>query len=209
MMHAMDINYPLDAALLRTEIAAAAARIIVQDGADYASAKHRAARQILGETRMGGSILPDNAQIENEVRIYHALFCGDSQPARLLHLRKMAQRLMQDLVQFNPHLTGAALNGTAGKHSDLHLQVFADNPKDVALFLLNKKIDFEVSETPHFKHRGRHDPVETLSFLWHHEGVHLAIYRPDDLRSGNKLKSERANLAALQALITESERNET
>ncbi|WP_035626520.1 hypothetical protein [Herminiimonas sp. CN] len=208
----MDIHYPTDAALLRSEIAAAAARMIAQDGADYASAKRRAAEQILGRSKtrkVRGEILPDNAQIEEEVRIYHALFSGDSQPARLLHLRQIAQRLMQDLAPFNPHLTGAVLNGSAGEHSDLHLQLFTDNPKDVALFLLNKDVSFEVSEAPRSQHRPARDPVETLSFLWHNEGVHLAIYGPDDLRGSNKSKSERANLAALQALIAESQSDET
>jgi hypothetical protein len=211
MMRAMDTHFPTDAAVLRSEIAVAAARMIAQDGADYASAKRRAAEQILGHSRMRkarSDILPDNAQIEEEVRIYHALFSGDSQPARLLHLRKMAVRLMQDLAQFNPHLTGAVLNGSAGEHSDLYLQLFTDNPKDVALFLINKNVNFEVSEAPRSRHGGGHDPVETLSFLWNDEGVHLAIYGPDDLRGSNKSKSERANLAALQALIAESQDHE-
>ena len=204
MMPAMDINYPTDVVQLRGEIAAAAARMIVQDGADYASAKRRAARQILGETHLHGDILPDNAQIEKEVRIYQALFSGDSQPTRLLHLRTLALQLMQDLAQFNPYLTGAVLNGTAGAHSELHLQLFTDNPKDVAVFLLNKNVNFDVSEAPRSKHRSNRDAIETLSFMWHNEGVHLAIYGPDDLRGSNKAKSERANLAALQALIAES-----
>ncbi|MEO6351635.1 MAG: hypothetical protein ABI575_08000 [Oxalobacteraceae bacterium] len=208
----MDIHHPSDAAALRSKIAAAAARMIAQDGADYASAKRRAAEQILGHDRgrkQRGEILPDNAQIEDEVRIYHALFSGDAQPARLLHLRKTALRLMQDLAQFNPHLTGAVQNGTASEHSELYLQLFTDNPKDVVLFLLNRNVNFEVSEVPQQKHRSSHDPVETLSFLWHNEGVHLAIYGPDDLRSSKKSKSERSNLAALLALIAESQHNET
>lgn len=204
MMPAMDINYPTDVAQLRGEIAAAAARMIVQDGADYASAKRRAAKHILGETQLHGDILPDNAQIEKEVRIYQALFSGDSQPARLLHLRTLGLQLMQELAQFNPYLTGAVLNGTAGAHSELHLQLFTDNPKDVAVFLLNKNVNFDVSEAPRSKHRSNRDPIETLSFMWHNEGVHLAIYGPDDLRGSNKSKSERANFAALQALIAES-----
>ena len=209
MMRAMDTHYPTDAAQLRSEIAVAAARMIAQDGADYASAKRRAAEQILGDAKVRGEFLPDNAQVEQQVRIYHALFSGDAQPARLLHLRTLALRLMQELAQFNPYLTGAVLNGSAGEHSDLHLQLFSDNPKEVALFLLNRNVNFEVSEAPRSRHRGGHDPVETLSFLWHNEGVHLAIYGPDDLRSSNKSKSERANLAALQALIAESQHNET
>ena len=205
----MDINYPSDAELLRAEIAAAAARMIAEDGADYGNAKRKAARQILGDAKVRGDVLPDNAQIENEVRLYNELFFDDTQPLRILHLRKLALRLMDDLAQFQPYLTGAVLNGTAGEHSDIHLQLFTESAKDVEIFLLNKNVNFEVSETRHFK--SNHAPVETLSFLWHKEGVHLTVYQPDDLRGAIKTKTgarlERANSIALQALITESPKN--
>ncbi|HSY27472.1 MAG TPA: hypothetical protein VK832_08225, partial [Burkholderiaceae bacterium] len=101
-----------DIDLLRGEIAAAAARMIAEDGSDYHTAKRKAARQILGDRKAGSDILPNNAQIEDEVRIYNQLFFGDSQPARLLHLRKLALKLMEELAQFRPYLTGAVLNGT-------------------------------------------------------------------------------------------------
>ena len=122
-----------DTDLLRAEIAAAAARMIVEDGCDYHTAKRKAAKQILGERRAGSDALPDNAQIEEEVRIYNQLFYGDTQPARLLHLRKLALKLMEELAQFKPHLTGAVLNGTAGEHSDIHLQLFSDSAKEVEI----------------------------------------------------------------------------
>jgi hypothetical protein len=198
-------DYPSDIESLRAEIAAAAARMIAEDGADYSSAKRKAARQILGSTKVSGNILPDNAQVEEEVRIYQEIFFGDSQPTRLLHLRRLALRMMLELARFNPFLTGAALNGTAGEHSDIHLQLFADSPKEVQIYLLNKDIRFEVSETAHFKKR--HDPIETVSFIWEGEGFHLALYELDDLRGALKLgssdKSERADLDAVRLLINE------
>src|SRR3569832_1439459 len=80
-------------------------------------------------------------------------------PARMLMLRRLAVELMENLDQFNPYLTGAVANGTAGEHSDIHLQLFSDNPKDVALHLLNQNIDFETSETSHFK--GNKHAIET------------------------------------------------
>lgn len=200
-------NYTSPAEMLRAEIAAAAARLIAEDGADYAAAKKKAAKQILGNTKVRGEIMPDNAQIEEEVRIYNELFLGDSQPARLLHLRKLAVRLMEELAQFSPYLTGAVLNGTAGEHSDIHLQLFAASAKDVEIFLINKNVDFEVSETAHFKGRG--EPVETLSFMWNREGVHLALYESDDLRGAIKGtpdgKPVRANVETVRALIAETE----
>jgi hypothetical protein len=154
-----------------------------------------------------GEIMPDNAQVEDEVRIYHELFHNDTQPARLLALRKLALRMMEELAQFSPYLTGAVLNGTAGEHSDIHLQLFTDSAKDVQIFLLNKNVDFEVSETSHFN--GRNAPVETISFLWKNEGVHLAVYETNDLRgaarSTTEGRPERADADAVQALIAKTE----
>jgi hypothetical protein len=192
---------------LRAEIAAAAARMIAEDGTDYGTAKRKAVKQILGNVKVRGEIMPDNAMIEDEVRIYHELFRSDTQPARLLALRKLALLIMEELAQFSPYLTGAALNGTAGEHSDIHLQLFTHSPKDVEIFLLNKGVDFEVSETPHFN--GRNDPVETVSFMWRNEGVHLAIYETDDLRGAVKGSTagrlERANAEAVRNLIKDTE----
>lgn len=202
----MSIGYPTDTELLRAEIAAAAARMIAEDGADYGSAKRKAAKQILGNAKGSGNFMPDNAQIEDEVRTYNELFFGDTQPARLLALRRLALQLMTDLARFHPYLTGAALNGTAGAHSDIHLQLFADSPKDVEIHLINQNINFEVSESAHFK--GRNEPVETLSFMWKNEGVHLALYEMDDLRGALKQSAskrvERADIGAVQALLLES-----
>ncbi len=197
-----------DVETLRTEIAVAAARMIAEDGVDYGTAKRKAARQILGVSKINGDLLPDNAVIEEEVRMHQALFFADTQPARLLALRRLALRLMADLAQFAPYVTGAVLNGTAGEHSDVHLHLFTESPKDVEIFLLNKNIQFEVSENPHF--RSPRDTVETLSFLVSQpsgppEGVHLSLYHVDDLRGGVKTgagkRVERANAETLQRLV--------
>lgn len=190
-----------DNELLRAEIAAAAARMIAEDGVDYGTAKRKAAKQILGNNKVRGDMLPDNAQVEDEVRAYNDLFFGDTQPARLQHLRQLALRVMEELEPFQQHLTGAVLNGTAGNHSDIHLQLFAESPKDVEIYLINKSIDFDVSESAHFNGRG--DAVETLSFLWQNEGVHLALYAPEDLRGiTRKTATGRPERAGLQAVRT-------
>jgi hypothetical protein len=196
---------------VREEIAIAAARMIAEDGLDYATAKRKAARQVVGETRIEGTWLPDNDQIEEEIREYQALFQGDSQPAVLRRLREIALEWMQRLEAFNPFLTGAVLNGTAGEHSDIHLQSFCDNAKDVAIWLLNANVQYEVSETRHFAARGY---VETLSFMWRPSrneepvGIHVALYNTDDLRGAVRADARgrlpRANAQALQALIDES-----
>jgi hypothetical protein len=189
---------------LRAEIAALAARMIAQDGAEYGNAKRKAARQLLGDEQPATNLLPDNAQIEDEVRKYQALFFGDTQPARLLELRTKALDVMQQLAEFRPYLTGAALNGTAGEHDDIHLQLFADSAKDVTIFLLNRNVNLEISETPHFKGQ-RHDPVETVSFFWRQEAVHVELYEMNDLRGALKPRADgrpqRADADAVRALI--------
>ncbi len=183
---------------VRTEIALLAAKLIAEEGCEYGTAKRRAAKQLLGNQKINGNVLPDNQQIEQEVREYHALFYADSQPQRLLELRSLAVDLMQKLEQFNPYLIGAAMNGTAGEHSDIYLHLYTDNSKDVAIYLLNLGIDFEVSE-----HQGkRHEPLETLSFMYRNEGVHLLVHDYDDLK--HTARNDRADLNAVIALIETS-----
>jgi len=199
----MTREYFFEADAVRAEIAVVAARLIAEEGASYGAAKRKAAKQVLGGDRASKEFLPDNELIESEVRIYNELFLGGSQPARLRRLRQLALDLMEELEQFHPYLTGAVMNGTAGEHSDIHLQLFTDNQKDVEIFLLNRDINFEVSETSHFK--PNRDPVETLSFMRAGEGVHLALYQTNDVRGALKAKSsgrvERADIDAVRLLI--------
>lgn len=198
-----------DLVTLRAEIACAAARMIAEEGASYGAAKRKAAQQLVGSSKIHGDFLPDNAEIEDEVRIYQQLFFGDTQPARLMHLRKLALQLMTEFAEFSPCLTGAVWNGTAGAHSDIHLQLFCDSPKDVEIFALNQNISYDVSETSHFRQAG--ETVETLSFIWHNEGVHLTLYSTDDLRGAlksNRARMERGDINKVGQLIEESSGNE-
>ena len=193
-----------DLAHVRSRIAATAARMIAQDGADYTAAKNKAARQVLGVDRIPANQMPDNAQVEEEVRKYQELFQGPEQRARLLQLRQAALGVMEALAEFRPYLTGAVLSGSAGQHDDIELQLFAESPKDVQIFLLSRDVTIDVSETPHF--RGpRFDPVETVSFLWMKEGVHAELYDLNDLRGALKPRPDgrpaRIDAAGLRAML--------
>jgi hypothetical protein len=92
------------------EIAATAARLVVEEGLEYGPAKRRAATHLGLGPRAG---LPDNDLIEDEVRDYLAIFCADTQPAELAALRQLAATWMQRLQVFRPHLCGAVWHGTA------------------------------------------------------------------------------------------------
>jgi hypothetical protein len=204
MISNMTPNSNDDLQQVRARIAATAARMIAQDGADYSTAKTKAARQVLGVDRPSPNYLPDNIQVEDEVRRYQTLFQGPAQAARVKHMRSAALDVMELLAEFRPYLTGPVLNGTAGEHDEIHLQLFADSAKEVQIWLLNRNINIEISETPHFK-GGRHDPVETVSFMWQKEMVHAELYEMNDLRGALKPRADgrlqRADAATLRTLM--------
>lgn len=187
---------------VRAEIASVAARLIAEDGSDYQYAKQKAAHLVLGQRRTQSEVMPDNAQIEEEVRAYQALFQSDTQPARLRALRELALHWMNILSPFEPHVVGAVLNGTAGEHSDLHLHLFAESPKDVAIFLLNQGIDYDTSE---YHGEDTRTQVETLSFVWHGEGIMLTVFESHQARqaarNGAGRKIDRANAQRLMEIM--------
>ncbi|MBD8724528.1 hypothetical protein IFT43_14285 [Oxalobacteraceae sp. CFBP 13708] len=197
-------NLNNDLIQLRAEIALVAARMVAQDGADIDTARRKAARQVLGVNQPVPNMVPDDIQVEDEVRKYLALFGGPDHSERLAQLRATALQVMEALADFNPYITGPVLQGTAGEHDDIHLQLFADSAKEVQIYLLNRNVNIEISETPHFK-GGRHAPVETVSFPWMKETVHAQLFEYQDLRGALKPRADgrpqRLDAAGLRALI--------
>ncbi len=125
---------------LRNHIASTAARIMAEDGvSDYVQAKKKAARQ-LGIP--DSEALPNNAEIESELRIYQALYQNAELHERVSELRRKAYQAMQMLPQFHPYLTGSVLDGTAGRFAEIDLLLFTDSAKEVEIFLLNRQIDY-------------------------------------------------------------------
>ena len=200
---------------LRDELAAVAARLIVEDGLDYASAKRKAARQVLGPGAHV-EVQPDNADIQDQVKLYLALFHGDDHPHVLWNLRRAALSLMEEFAEFRPYLAGAVWNGTATAHSGLHVLLFTDDSKAVEIHCINRDIVYRAGEAAHYAGRQR---VERLEFEWplQSTNVHgrprtvpaaLSLYPLKDER-GVLLRSpraagkqaERGNLQAVRALV--------
>jgi hypothetical protein len=192
--------------LLRDEIAAAAARLVVEDGLEYGPAKRRAARD-LGQLRVRSPDLPDNDALEDAVREYLALFCADTQPAELAALRALAAEWMARLAEFRPHLSGAVWRGTATRHSAIHLQLYCDDAKSAEIALINQGLPYEVGSQTDA--RGRDFDVLVLALpcatLGERVMLQLSVLDLDDLRGAlrpdTRGRSQRGDLAALQRLL--------
>jgi hypothetical protein len=162
----------------RLLIASTAARLMAEDGiANPGLAKQKAARQLgLPESAM----LPDNAEVETELRLYQALYQRDAQPAELCRLRREACKIMEILLDFHPYLIGPVLDGTAGAFSAIDLMLFADSAKEVEIFLLNRNMVFEHAEI----RSAYHDKAEAALRLFTPEAeANLMIFPPHCERS--------------------------
>src|SRR6185436_11568233 len=129
---------------MRARIAAAAARLMAEDGiGDFALAKRKAAR---GLGAANTEALPGNDEIEAELRAYLALYQADEHPTRVAEMRRHALEAMRALEQFNPYLTGPVLAGTAGPYAEIELQLFPESTKEVELFLIDRKLPYQASD---------------------------------------------------------------
>lgn len=191
---------------LSLEIAATAARLVVEDGMEYGPAKQRALKTLGLPKR---TALPDNELLEEQVREYLALFCADTQPAELQALRELAALWMERLAEFRPHLCGAVWRGTATRLSPVHLQLFCDDSKAAEIALLNWRVDYEVGSTAGPRGQSVDQLLIAAPCRALNESVTLAltILDHDDLRGALKPDSrgrpERGDLTALRRLLTE------
>jgi hypothetical protein len=205
---------------LQQEIAALAARYMAEDGADCAVAVRKAARQVVGDAVRSRDGLPDNAQVEVALRSYLRSVIGAPYRQWLRGLRELAVQWMQELAAFEPRLVGAVLNGSATRHSHLHLHLYTDSAKDVEIALLDRGLDIRVDEA------GAAHAQETIGFVVGRRepggygdatGVLLTVYEPLALRTAPASRPRaadpqqhsieragRADLAMVQRLLEET-----
>ena len=197
---------------IRQMIAQQAARMMAEDGInDFAYAKKKAGKQ-LGVSE--ASVMPTNAEIEDEIRLYHEIYNADEQPLELAKLRQSALMTMQLFERFNPHLTGSVLDGSSGKFSQINIHLFADSAKDVEMFLLNQQIPFEsseksyrVSDKPSKDKKEKVRKTVPVFTLETELGLQkLSVFDVDDMRVAVKRtvdgsNTERLDIAGVQAIL--------
>ncbi len=127
---------------LRRALAQEAARVMAEHGIhDFLTAKRKAAERF-GVSE--GGLLPRNTEIEEALAEYQRLFGGSSYTQSLASRRRAALTAMRRLAAFSPRLVGPVLSGTATRHSDVQLHLFAERPEDVTLWFLEQGIRHEM-----------------------------------------------------------------
>lgn len=186
---------------MRRRIASLAAQLMARDGIDdYGLAKRKAARQLgVPETEA----LPNNSEVEAELRAYQAIYQSDELKERLRTLRAGALKGMRLLDGFNPYLTGSVLDGTAGRFAEVELVLYPDSAKAVELFLLDRRIDYR----PEQPQRGDNAAAETV-LKFDLDGIPFAVAvfpsvaertQSRNLRSGRP--ADRASLTMVESLL--------
>jgi len=187
----------------RARIAAAAARLMAEDGIDdFALAKRKAAKQ-LGAA--DSQALPGNDEIEAELRAYLALYQAEEHPQRVAELREIALDAMRTLEHFSPYLTGPVLKGIAGPYAEIELQLFPDSVKEVEIFLLDRNLSYTTHESRRYAGDRAH-AVSVLTLAWRGVPLRLSIFDPRDERLALKSSQagkvmDRAGIAEVGALL--------
>jgi hypothetical protein len=183
---------------MRMRIAAAAARIMAEEGIDdFALAKRKAARR-LGAA--DSESLPANDEIEAELRDYLALYQAEAHPQRIGELRRAALEAMRALERFSPYLTGPVLSGLAGPYAEIELQLFPESSKEIELFLLDRGIAYEASDERRYTGE-RARAVAIISTQWQGVPLRLSVFDPRDERAA--MKTTQAGRVAARAGIAE------
>ena len=184
-------------------IAAAAARIMAEEGIDdFALAKRKAARR-LGAA--DSEALPANDEIEAELRDYLALYQSEEHPERVGELRRIALEAMREFERFSPYLTGPVLAGLAGPYAQIELQLFPESSKEVELFLLDRGISYEATDERRYT-GDRARAVALIATDWQGVPLRLSVFDPRDERAAMKTTQAgkvtvRAGIAEVRALV--------
>jgi hypothetical protein len=182
----------------RLRIAQTAARLIAEHGlTDWALAKRKAARQLMLPE---ATTMPSNDDIEQALLDHHALFGADEHAATLHAQRTEALRWMRRLAAFGPLLVGGVAAGWATEHSDIRIELLADDPKAVEMALAGAGVAYVAlppRETTALAARGTE-----LLIDGQRAGIRLSVLSPQQRRNRPRGDDEpRLDADALAALV--------
>ena len=157
-----------------------AARILCEEAViDYRAAKLKAAQRLGLGSR---AALPDNASVQAAVIEYQRIFGGREYAERLRELRATAVQAMRLLAQFQPRLTGAAVNGAITEAHRVQLHVFVDKAESLDLFFEDRGIPYQQDDRLYRYPSGEEIQIPLLRFEAGEIGVDVAMFGEEDLR---------------------------
>ena len=189
---------------LRRALAQEAARVMSEQGIhDFLTAKRKAAERF-GIT--DEAVLPRNTEIEEALREYQRLFAADTHLLTLKAQREVALQAMQWFREFEPRLVGPVLSGTATAHADVQLHLFADRAETIALRLLDRGIEHEVTERRLRLDAARFRAYPGLRFEWDRQMIEVTVFPTDGIRQApvspvDGRPMRRADTAELEQLV--------
>ncbi len=189
---------------MRRRLAHEAARLIAEHGIEnYRLAKRKAAHKLGVSER---NFLPANAEVHSALAEYQRLFDGAAHSDRLLEFRRTAREAMLMFEDFQPRLVGPVLAGTATRHSEVNLHLFADAPEDVAMRLLDDRIAYRSAEKRIRYVDDRVIRYPAFRFKAFCNGIEIVVFPTDGLREApacpvNGRPMQRANLKEVERLL--------
>lgn len=190
--------------VVRQRIAEEAARIMADEGrSDYLTAKRKAAQRLGWQDSRH---LPSNREIEialvNYIQLFHAHDLSET-----LHKQfNIAFETMRLLAGFDPRLAGALLQGIATAFSEVQIQVFPDNPEQVALLLQEHGIPYEEASRRLRFGGEQQETVPAFRFLAGDTPVEISVLplpaaREAPLSPVDARPMKRANLKEVERLL--------
>jgi hypothetical protein len=183
----------------RERIAHTAARLIAEHGlTDWALAKRKAARQLMLPE---SGALPSNEEIETALASYHALYAADIHEASLRAQREEALVWMKRLAAWDPLLVGGVAAGWATLHSDVRLELVADDAKAVEIALASDGVRYAALAAREAD-AGAHLLIETPR-----ANIRLAILTQAERRNRPRRAEEtRLTASGVSALLEQDDR---
>jgi hypothetical protein len=181
----------------RLRIAQVAARLISEHGlTDWSLARRKATRQLMLPDH---AAQPSNDEIEAALAEFHTLFGGAAHAASLLRKRRVALAWMRRLADWRPLLVGGVAAGWAGPHSDIRIELVADDPKTVEIALAAQGVGYAARPPA----SSQPDAMRAAELLIEtsEEGVRISILTPHERRQRSRRDEPRLTAEALAGLI--------
>jgi hypothetical protein len=191
----------------RRQLAYEAARIMAEQGIEeFEPARRKAAERARVDNKR---FWPSNEEIHEALLAQRRLFHTERQTRELRRLRERALEAMRTFGQFFPRLVGPVLTGVADGRQGLRLHLFADNPEQVVLLLLDRGIPWEEREATLRFGGGVRRVHPVLAFLAGETRVELVVLPPSAQRNPpldpvNERPDRGADAAEVERLLGEA-----